>query len=152
MRKKNHSIQRDQIRISVRDKVDAAITIHNVFGQDVETGTTPVILEDISLSGMKFQTFLKFPVNKDYTLRVRLTLGEWDFSLLAYVVWRRKEENLFVYGCSFLPDDKLRRALAAAIGEQLRLMNPRNYRIHQLYHRMVSETLNPAAFRMDKRM
>lgn len=144
-------IRRDQVRISVRDKVDAAITICNVFGQHVEAGTTPVLLEDISLSGMKFQTFLKFPVNKNYTLRVRVTLGEWDFSLLAHVLWRRKEENLYVYGCSFLPDNKLRRALAAALQDKLRLMNPTYYRIHQLYQRMVGEAMSPVSYRMDKR-
>ena len=54
------------MRIGLRDGVYAVISICNVFGQEVESRHTPVLLQNMSPTGLQFLTHLRFPVNNNY--------------------------------------------------------------------------------------
>ncbi|MNR48300.1 hypothetical protein D3C85_1675240 [compost metagenome] len=97
---------------------------------------------------MQFLTHLRFPVNNDYALRAVIALGDWEFSVIGNVKWRRMEENQYKYGCEFIPDRTLRLAIVRALGEKLREMSPREQRIHDLYRRM-SEQMEGAGYHLD---
>ncbi|QYR20600.1 PilZ domain-containing protein [Paenibacillus sp. sptzw28] len=142
--------KRDDVRIRIREGIRASLSITGVNGNDVETRHIPVILKDISPSGMQFLTHLRFPVSPDYTVGVMIVLGEWQFRLAGNIVWRRMEENQYVYGCFFQPDRHMRAALLRAISWKLADDNPRQEWIHELYHRLQEKPEN-IGIRMDLR-
>ncbi len=136
MKREKEQLQREHVRIGLRDGVNAVISICNVFGQEVESRHTPVLLQNMSPTGLQFLTHLRFPVNNNYTIRLLIAFNEWEFSLLANIVWRRKEENQFVYGCTFYAEPGIRQSIVFALLDKIRLMSPRQLRIHELYRRM----------------
>ncbi|WP_219835823.1 PilZ domain-containing protein [Paenibacillus sp. R14(2021)] len=148
---KSHSsaVKRQQVRIRLRGIVLASITIDSVADRAVQTGGMPVLVDNLSMNGLEFMTHLRLPVSRDYQIRISLKMNEWEFSLLANVAWRRVQENMYAYGCSFIPDVQMKQALAAALEHQLTYMNPKYRRIHELYVRMSRETANAAANRLD---
>jgi hypothetical protein len=99
---------------------------------------------------MQFLTHLRFPVSPDYTVGVMIVLGEWQFRLAGNIVWRRREENQYAYGCCFQPDRNMRAALLKAISWKLADNNPRQEWIHELYRRLQEKTAN-VGIRMDLR-
>ena len=72
-----------RIKLKNRSGIDAKVTIFDVRGDEATLGNTSVLLEDISLEGLQFLSYLRFPVNTDYRLRFTITLGEWEFALLV---------------------------------------------------------------------
>ena len=66
-----------------RDGVYAVISICNVFGQEVESRHTPVLLQNMSPTGLQFLTHLRFPVNNNYTIRLLITFNEWELQSLS---------------------------------------------------------------------
>ncbi|MFC5652851.1 PilZ domain-containing protein [Paenibacillus solisilvae] len=127
---------RQHIRIRIREGIQVRLSIVNVHGKDVESRDIPVYLKDISPSGLRFWTHLRFPVSCDYTVRFMITLGEWQFNLAGNIVWRGKDENQYVYGCLFFPDQKLRRALIQAISWKLSEGFPLGKQIPQIYRHL----------------
>lgn len=142
--------KRSYMRIRIRSGAEAAISIIDVLGKSAESSATRVILHDLGPYGMQFQTHLRFPVSSDYAIRAVITLGDWEFSVIGHVKWRRAEENQYVYGCEFIPDRNLSLAIVRALGEKLREMSPRQLRIHDLYRRM-SEQVNNVGYHLDMR-
>lgn len=148
MNKKTKQVSRKDVRIRLREGIQAKVSIAHVFDSSVETGHTPVLLNDMSPSGLQFAAHLRFPVSKDYSIRLLVEFAEWQFSLIGHVVWRRREENLYVYGVELLPDRRLQAAIVRALQEKLQRMNPNRDRIHRIY-RELTDTHTPLGLRMD---
>ncbi|REE92790.1 PilZ domain-containing protein [Paenibacillus taihuensis] len=136
MEKSSEKQPREHIRIRLRDGAHAEVSICNVDGEGADSGASVVLLHNMSPTGLRFQSHLRFPVSKSYLLQFSITLDEWQFCLLGHVVWRRKEDNFYVYGCSFIPDDGIRKAIVCALLAKLQTMSPRQVRIHELYRKM----------------
>lgn len=139
-----------RIKLKNRSGIDAKVTIFDVRGDEATLGNTSVLLEDISLEGLQFLSYLRFPVNTDYRLRFTITLGEWEFALLGQVMWRSKQENMFAYGCRFEPDADLKKALSVALQQQIRSMCPNHHRIHYLYQRFMERQFDPKQAAINK--
>ncbi|BBH21823.1 hypothetical protein Back11_31680 [Paenibacillus baekrokdamisoli] len=150
MDNKRKQVRRKQVRIQVRDGVHADVSICTIFGKAIGSGATPVLLQDLSPTGLKFQTHLRFPVSKDYLLQVQVSFDEWQFCLNGSVAWRRREENLYVYGLVFVPDSQIWQALSTALQEKLRLMNPNQHRIHRIYEQMMQGMREPITRQINK--
>lgn len=136
MEKSSEKQPREHIRIRLRDGALAEVSICHVDGEGAASGASKVLLHNMSPSGLRFQSQLRFPVSKSYLLQFSITLDDWQFCLLGHVVWRRKEDNFYVYGCSFIPDEGIRKAIVCALQAKLKAMSPRQARIHELYRRM----------------
>ncbi|SFI88966.1 hypothetical protein SAMN02799624_02515 [Paenibacillus sp. UNC496MF] len=145
----NGKARRGAVRIRIWNGVKADVAIDDVLGSRVESKATPVLIRDVCPIGVRFLTHLRFPVSPDYRIRLSLSFGEWTFSLAGYVVWRRKEENLYAYGCRLIPDPQIRRALSAALKEKLGLMIPERRRILSLYQQMLDGAAVPSSAYMD---
>jgi len=127
---------RKHIRVRLRTGVRAKISIMMNSEHPEPSREAPVILNDLSPGGIQFVTHLRFPICNHYALRFMIAFGEWEFSVIAHVVWRRKSENQYVYGCSFELNSHLKQAIVRALGTELRTMNPQQHRIHELYRQM----------------
>lgn len=141
---------RQHIRIRIREGIQVRVSISNVQGSNVDSREIPVYLKDISPSGLRFLTYLRFPVSCDYTVRFMITIGEWQFNVAGNIIWRGKEENHYVYGCLFNPDRLIRRALIQAISWKLSEGHPQGKHIHELYRRL-SDNLEHLGLSMDMR-
>lgn len=128
---------RSQIRIKLRGNIKAKVSIVSVFGEGFQSSYTPVLLDDLSPTGFKCHSHLRFPVNSDYVLHIETSICQWELSLLGHVVWRRKEDNLYAYGIEFIPDDHIQKAIRIALLAYIGQMQPNYRRIHQLYERMM---------------
>ncbi|MFC4103140.1 PilZ domain-containing protein [Paenibacillus xanthanilyticus] len=135
----NNPAVRNNMRIRLTDGTKAMISIYRVFGNDVQSGEIPVSVHNMSPTGMMFATHLRFPVSDDFAIRIKVKLGDWEFALIGHILWRRKEENQYLYGCAYLPDQKVRLAIVRALNEKLRTQNPQQSRIHDLYQRMTDK-------------
>ncbi|WP_308638454.1 PilZ domain-containing protein [Paenibacillus silvisoli] len=132
--------ERGHIRIRLRDGVGAEMSICQVQGEPGEpeemSKSSPILLQNMSPGGLQFLSHLRLPVSDGYMLQFSITLGEWQFGLLGHVVWRRKEDNHYIYGCELLPDDSIRKSIVCALLAKLQTMSPKQQRIHELYRRM----------------
>jgi hypothetical protein len=148
---KKERVERHHPRLNVRNlNVKAKISIYNVFGVQTDSNDVPVLLQSLSPLGFEFLTHLRFPVSSDYTIRAFITMGEWQFSILGHIVWRRRDENLYAYGCSFLVDSRIRIGIVRALYESMTASNPAARRVHELYRKM-TETEEYAGRRSDIR-
>jgi len=127
---------RKHIRIRLRTGVQAKVSVMTNSNHPELSREAPVLLNNLSPGGIQFVTHLRFPICDQYALRFLIAFGEWEFSVVGHVVWRRKSENQFVYGCSFVPDSHLSRAIVRALGTELQTLNPQQHRIHELYRQM----------------
>jgi hypothetical protein len=127
---------RQHMRMRIREGIQVSVFIAGVQGNKLESRGIPVMLKDISPTGLRFQTHLRFPVSGDYTIRFNIKLNEWEFNIYGNVVWRGREENQYMYGSFFQPDPKMRRALIRAISWKLNDHNPHGSRIYEMYTRL----------------
>ncbi|SDX65988.1 hypothetical protein [Paenibacillus sp. CF384] len=128
---------REHVRMKLIGGVRAEMSICHIEGYDGDTSKpTPILIQNMSPSGLQVLSHLRLPVNRSYMLQVVVTLGEWQFSLLAHTVWRRLEGNHYIYGCALLPDEGIRKGLLCALLAKLQAMRPKQQRIHELYKRM----------------
>ena len=134
-----------------REGIQAKVSISNVQGSDVDSREIPVYLDDISPSGLRFLTYLRFPVSSDYTVRFMITFGEWQFNITGTIVWRGKEENQYVYGCLFYPDrTRYEERLYKRFPGNYLTSHPQGKHIHELYRRL-SDKLEHLGLTMDLR-
>ncbi|QHW30848.1 PilZ domain-containing protein [Paenibacillus rhizovicinus] len=131
-----HTVNNGDLQIRFLGQITASVSICSVTDEAAQTRTTPVLLDKMSLEGLEFQTHLRFPVNSDYTIRIETVVGPWELSLLGHIVWRRRKDNLYAYGCTFVPDDYMRKAIKLALQSYVKQLHPNYRRIHQLYERM----------------
>ncbi|SEO14437.1 PilZ domain-containing protein [Paenibacillus sp. OV219] len=136
MEKSSEKQPREHIRIRLREGAQAEVSICHIQGEGADSASSTVLLHNMSPAGLRFQSHLRFPVSKSYLLQFSITLDEWQFCLLGHVVWRRKEDNYYVYGCTFIPDEEIRKAIMCALLAKLQAMSPRQVRIHELYRRL----------------
>jgi hypothetical protein len=76
----------------------ARVTIQKVNNHDVKLGSRPIVIKDISLSGMQFLCVLKFPVNEDILFEINSPLFG---ALQGYIVWSKKDGESYCYGINF---------------------------------------------------
>ncbi|MEK4130830.1 EAL domain-containing protein [Solibacillus sp. FSL W8-0474] len=75
------------------------MTIGEVNGNKVQLGNTPIIIDNISLGGLKIHSNLKLPINTNMKFHIRFTLLYEEFELSGDLKWVNEEDNgLFSYG------------------------------------------------------
>lgn len=129
----NKLVCRRYVRLQLLPPLKAYLGIENVSGELVRTRQKPVQVLDISPCGLKMTTNLNFPVSHSYELALELQILDIQLRLLGHIVWRQKEDNMFLYGISLHQTDSERMLMIRLLNDYLRFTSPLQKKIHGLY-------------------
>jgi diguanylate cyclase (GGDEF)-like protein len=89
-------------RFSFPFPVAGEMTIIELNEQKVKVGTSPILIENIGLGGIRILSRLKLPVNSNIKLSYRFQILHSEFDLTGYIKWFEEiSPELFTYGVSF---------------------------------------------------
>ncbi|MFC4025194.1 EAL domain-containing protein [Oceanobacillus longus] len=78
------------------------MTITEVNHRKVSLGATPILIENISLGGIKIVSLLKLPINSDMKFMFAFTLMNELFELEGTLTWKNDAKgDMFFYGVKF---------------------------------------------------
>lgn len=78
------------------------MTITEVNHRKVSLGATQILIENISLGGIKIVSLLKLPINSDMKFMFAFTLMNELFELEGTLIWKDEaKEDMFFYGVKF---------------------------------------------------
>jgi PilZ domain. len=110
------------------------ISIKKVWGVETPSRSKPVLIRNISPGGVCFETDLHFPVNRHLTLLFGTTVvNRISVEFEGRLVWRKRIDNMYVYGMEFLISDSERRLMVRLLNDMLLEMTPHLGEIHRLY-------------------
>lgn len=110
--------RRKYFRYIFTNPVIAQMEIIEVNHRKVNMGAATILLENISLGGLRFLSTLRLPINKNIKLAFHITILGHEYSFIGSLVYINEEvENIFSYGVSFEISE----------GEQNRLSRTINY-------------------------
>ncbi|WP_051254943.1 PilZ domain-containing protein [Pontibacillus marinus] len=74
--------------------------IKKVDGELIDSSEGPASIQDISPSGMRFNSELFIPETeqKDIQLSIRFTLNEYEYKFFGSIVWKKEYEHTCDYG------------------------------------------------------
>ncbi|EFM11908.1 hypothetical protein PaecuDRAFT_1516 [Paenibacillus curdlanolyticus YK9] len=97
---------------------------------------TPVLLTQLSVTGVRFMTYLRFPVDSSYKVNLHIAFREWEFGLLGRITMRQREDNMFMYACAIDPDPAIQQALAGAMLDLVRSADPDDRELQSIFWRI----------------
>ncbi|MDI7743569.1 EAL domain-containing protein [Lysinibacillus fusiformis] len=108
-RSKKYVDKRKFYRFQFPFPIPGELTIIEVNGNEVNVGKSPVLIENISLGGVRVLSPLKLPVNTQMIFSVKCQILNETFEFAGSIKWIEDETmSVFVYGVSF---EKLNRIL-----------------------------------------
>ncbi|KYG90498.1 hypothetical protein A0U40_05870 [[Bacillus] sp. KCTC 13219] len=94
------------------------LTIVEFNGHAVTVGKSPVLIENISLGGMKILSNLKLPVNQDMKFNVTFDIMNEHFEIAGELRWwEEKSADVFGYGIRFNMNTNIENRLASNINK-----------------------------------
>ncbi|CAM5211571.1 PAS domain S-box-containing protein/diguanylate cyclase (GGDEF)-like protein OS=Ureibacillus acetophenoni OX=614649 GN=SAMN05877842_104167 PE=4 SV=1 [Ureibacillus acetophenoni] len=127
--RKNEIEKRKYFRFVFPQHVIGKMTIIEVNNQKVEVGATPILLDNISIGGVKFLSNLKLPINSNMKFNFQFTLMSYPFEIEGILKWVAEEfGDLYSYGVSFSTNGILEGAIASIINRMSAIHN-KNERI-----------------------
>lgn len=94
------------------------LTIVEFNGHAVTVGKSPVLIENISLGGMKILSNLKLPVNQDMKFNVTFDIMNEHFEIAGELRWwEEKSADVFGYGIRFNMKTNIENRLASNINK-----------------------------------
>ncbi|HEY2495064.1 MAG TPA: PilZ domain-containing protein [Paenibacillus sp.] len=137
MRPNNRSFGRTHVRLRLIPPILGHLRIEATNGKPAPSKEHPVLVINLSPSGLRMLTHLKFPVASHYILGIELQLLQVQLELRGCVMWRTEEENLYEYGIQLIQSDAERILLSKLLHDYLRTILPRQQRIHRLYNELL---------------
>ena len=127
--RKNEIEKRKYFRFVFPQHVIGKMTIIEVNNQKIEVGATPILLDNISIGGIKFLSNLKLPINSNMKFNFQFTLMNYPFEIEGILKWVAEEfGDLYSYGVSFSTNGILEGAIASIINRMSTIHN-KNERI-----------------------
>ncbi|MWC30412.1 hypothetical protein [Paenibacillus sp. MMS18-CY102] len=105
-------------------------------GASITSRRTPVLLTQLSVTGVRFMTYLRFPVDEGYKVNLHIVFREWEFGLLGRITMRQREDNMLMYECAIDPDPAIRKAIAGAMLDLVRSADPDGPDMQSLFWRI----------------
>ncbi|WP_158591784.1 EAL domain-containing protein [Oceanobacillus halophilus] len=100
------------------------MTITEVSNRQVNLGVTPILINNISIGGMKILSSLNLPVNTAIKFRFSFTLMNEYFELEGNLVWKEEAKgNTYFYGIEFNLDIRNEDRLAPIINKMSAFRN-----------------------------
>jgi len=126
--------RRSEKRICLSKLYSSNLSIRECGGQPVETRKKPVVILDISFSGLRFITDLDFPDSQDLTLTFELGTDSETIRADGRIVLRKNSgSKLYQYGVKLIHKEELENFFLRSLNELLLSLNPEDLRRHELY-------------------
>lgn len=104
--------------------VMGTMTIIKINQKKVDIGNTPILIENISLGGMKIRSSLKLPINSRMTFKFSFVLMKQSFELKGTLRWTLEENfEVYSYGVAFKIKQEEEGRLAPIINRMTTLHN-----------------------------
>ncbi|HEY4599890.1 MAG TPA: EAL domain-containing protein [Cerasibacillus sp.] len=100
----------------------ADLSVTEVNKRKVDLGTAPILIENISIGGLKILSKLNLPVHSALKFRFYFTIMQEQFSINGKLIWKIEEKgDLFYYGIEFIIQDREQERLAQLINHMTAL-------------------------------
>jgi hypothetical protein len=110
------------------------ISIQRIRASVIQSRSKPIVILDLSPGGLRFQTDLYFPVTPNITLLFKAKIvNNITIELDGRIMWRKLQDNMFVYGFEFTITDAHRILLTRVLNDLLLELSPQQNQIHKLY-------------------
>ncbi|WP_163971015.1 EAL domain-containing protein [Oceanobacillus halotolerans] len=110
--------RRSHFRLEFDHHIQGEMTIYEVNQQKVNLGSAPVLVEDISLGGLKILSTLKLPINAGIKFIFHLNLMGEEFELEGTLAWKNEARgDAFYYGIQFRINEVLEDLLVGVINK-----------------------------------
>ena len=106
----NHEIynRRNYYRLRFKFPLCAEMTIIKFNNEDVNLGYSKLLIEDISIGGLRFLSNMDLPVQRNIILQFETRILDEQLKFTGYIVWKKEINNLFQYGVEFNINEKER--------------------------------------------
>ncbi|WP_169864787.1 PilZ domain-containing protein [Sutcliffiella halmapala] len=84
--------------------VDMNFFISRIDGKSASSSEGEGKMLDISPSGLRMQSSLNIPSNKDIELTLQITIGNQELSLIGKIVWQKKVYPSYQYGVELISE------------------------------------------------
>lgn len=110
--------RRKYYRLEFPHPVLGEMTILEVKGKKVSLGATKVLIEDVSLGGLKILSSLKLPINADIKYQYKFKLMKELFEVEGILKWKNEDrDDTFIYGVEFQLDYRNEEQLARIVNK-----------------------------------
>lgn len=130
------STMRTHIRLKLNEGIKANLRLLDNQGLLLTGSTAPVILLNMSQSGLCFFSGLKLPLHKGYMVDFDVRITGILLNLRGHIVWREKKDSVYEYGVAFHPPNRLRTVIIRILNQEILRQSPGQFKIHQLYRKL----------------
>ncbi|MCD4712575.1 MAG: EAL domain-containing protein [Clostridiales bacterium] len=98
--------QRHSERITLAKPIEADMTITEIMNKPVKVGQTKALIRDIGMSGLSFNTNVRFPVKNDIVLQFMFELNGIQTEVRGTIIWTDEiEPGEHLFGFEFIEDE-----------------------------------------------
>jgi hypothetical protein len=81
----------------------------------MQLGKSSVLIEDISIGGLRYSSTLKLPVRDDVILQFDFKLLSEVIQVKGHIVWKEENDDITEYGIEFIINEKDRSNLTKVL-------------------------------------
>ncbi|WP_052123985.1 EAL domain-containing protein [Ureibacillus manganicus] len=119
--------KRKHNRINFPYSLEADIKLVSIAGRSMELGVSKILVEDISMGGLRFVSNLKLPIRGDVVYQFKTELLDEPVTLNGSIVWKEEiNEDLVEYGIKFIIEEKELETLSTLLNTFIILLNNSN--------------------------
>ncbi|MBS4179162.1 EAL domain-containing protein [Lederbergia citrea] len=106
---KDKQSQRKYYRINFPYPVAANMRLLAIAGQEMQLGKSSVLIEDMSIGGLRYLSTLKLPVRDDIILEFETQIMNETIQLKGHIIWKEEvNDEISEYGIEFIIDENER--------------------------------------------
>lgn len=121
------SLGKNLIRFYFPKHLPATLNIAQVNNRKVDVGYATILIENISLGGIKFLSTLKLPINANIKFNFQIDVVNEHFNFDGTLVYTNEERpNIFAYGVSLQMNESKKDRLAEVINKMTVLKKVNN--------------------------
>lgn len=128
--------RREHVRFEANVPLFAELSLWKANGKELGSRTQRVIINNLSLGGCCFETFLELPIREDVEWLLNMRLGKYSINLRGIVVRRERSDGYQIYGAKWVLTGLERQALQYRLNEYVRLVLVSSPHIHALYKKL----------------
>lgn len=99
--------KRKYYRVNFPYPLAAKMKLMSIAGKTVHLGKSSVLIEDMSIGGLRFLSTLKLPIREDIILQFEMEILDKDIQLIGNIVWKEEEhDDITEYGIKFIIQEK----------------------------------------------
>ncbi len=120
--------KRKHYRLNFPYPLEADIKLISIAGRNVELGVSKVLVEDISIGGLRFVSNLKLPIRGDVIYQFETELLNTTVILKGNIIWKEEiNEDLVEYGIQFILNEDEQAALSNLLNSFIILLTNQSF-------------------------